>query len=45
MLNMLNMLNEACTKNAELYITGQLLYSKEFFVQGIKGTPAPMGLQ
>ena len=38
-LHLFNMLNEARAKNAELQITGHLLYSKEVFVQCIEGPP------
>jgi hypothetical protein len=36
-LHLFNLLSEARAKNAELNITGHLLYSKEIFVQCIEG--------
>jgi hypothetical protein len=39
-LHLFNMLNEARAKNADLEITGHLLYSKEVFVQCIEGPRA-----
>ena len=36
-LHLFNLLNEARAKNAELNITGHLLYSREVFVQCIEG--------
>lgn len=38
-LHLFNLLNEARAKNAELNITGHLLYSKEVFVQCVEGPP------
>ena len=38
-LHLFNMLSEARAKNANMGITGHLLYTEEVFVQCIEGTP------
>jgi hypothetical protein len=38
-LHLFNMLSEARAKNANMGITGHLLYTEEVFVQCIEGSP------